>query len=126
MHMMKGLHTSLHYFKLSEGMQVDSAGTTCTSVQNAFQAWPGISETFLPMCQVPTEGFFPEEGGEVDDAPLTVAVSCLMSYEHTGGPLAFSQAVLLLELPLLPHVKPLPSSISFLIAQPGCLALKVM
>ena len=75
------------------------------------------------MCQVPTEGFFPEEGGEVDNAPLTVAVSCLMSYEHTGELLAHSQAVPLLAL--LSLVRRLPSSSSLLRAQPGCLALIV-
>ena len=36
------------------------------------------------LSQVPTEGFLPEEGEDMDDSPLTVAVSCLMSYEHTG------------------------------------------
>ncbi len=52
------------------------------------------------MSQVPTEGFLPEEGVEVDSAPLTVAVSCLMSYEHTGGPLAHSKARPLIDLAL--------------------------
>ena len=117
------LSTSSH---MQGGCSLTVLGTRCTSPQKAFRAWPGTSETFLPMCQVPTEGFFPEEGGEVDNAPLTVAVSCLMSYEHTGGPLAHSQAVPLLELARISQVRPLPSSSSLLRAQPGCLALKVM
>lgn len=36
--------------------------------------------------QVPTEGFTPVEGEPIDEAPLTIGVSCLMSYEHTGDP----------------------------------------
>ena len=36
------------------------------------------------LFQVPTEGFLPEDGNDMDNSPLTVAVSCLMSYEHTG------------------------------------------
>ena len=35
--------------------------------------------------QVPTEGFAPVEGEARDEAPLTLGVSCLMSYEHTGA-----------------------------------------
>jgi hypothetical protein len=35
--------------------------------------------------QVPTEGFMPVEGEPIDEAPLTIGVSCLMSYEHTGA-----------------------------------------
>ena len=33
---------------------------------------------------MPTEGFTPVEGEQIDHAPLTIGVSCLMSYEHTG------------------------------------------
>ncbi|BDA43799.1 hypothetical protein COCOBI_04-8160 [Coccomyxa sp. Obi] len=35
--------------------------------------------------RVPTEGFVPVEGEPIDDSPLTIGVSCLMSYEHTGA-----------------------------------------
>ncbi|EIE19265.1 hypothetical protein COCSUDRAFT_58561 [Coccomyxa subellipsoidea C-169] len=35
--------------------------------------------------RVPTEGFTPVEGEPIDHAPLTIGVSCLMSYEHTGA-----------------------------------------
>ncbi len=31
------------------------------------------------------EGFVPVEGEPIDDSPLTIGVSCLMSYEHTGA-----------------------------------------
>ena len=33
---------------------------------------------------MPSEGFLPEDGRDIDNAPLTMAVSCLMSYERTG------------------------------------------
>ncbi len=34
---------------------------------------------------MPTDGFLPVPGEAPDEAPLTVGVSCLMSYERTGA-----------------------------------------
>ena len=35
--------------------------------------------------QVPTDGFLPVPGEVPDAAPLTIGVSCLISYERTGS-----------------------------------------
>ncbi|CAL5221891.1 g4156 [Coccomyxa viridis] len=49
--------------------------------------WGLVSETEGDSLavQVPMDGFGTREGEEADDSPLTLAVSCLMSYERTGA-----------------------------------------
>ena len=48
---------------------------------------------------MPLAGFVPPAGEEADNSPLTLAVSCLMSYERTGERTAVSH----LFLPVLPR-----------------------
>ena len=79
------LHSSAQEKALQRGI-ISRHVMTCYP-QHAWELSLSAASPYVmaSMVQVPTDSFTSGEAGESDNSSLTVAVSCLMSYEHTGG-----------------------------------------
>ena len=78
------LHAYWEMLVVSLQVRHDTA-TEQQQVPHTLNAWQEQGFCWPVRVQVPTDGFQPTPGEPADEAPLTIGVSALMSYEHTGA-----------------------------------------